>query len=440
MHPSRFMLGKSRRDIDRLIGHRVRSANRHIAGYRKLLAALDLDPARIRDARDLAALPIVSKRMLYDLRPEETLHEAAVPSMLFRTRTSGYTGMPVDIYMSRIEALFRQWQLLRTWQQMTTLPPRFRVADLGGWVADPSGFSLARRGPAVILRISQQLSTRQQRERIESFAPHVVTGPPTALDLLAQEIHDTGSAIASARLVAARGEILFPAVRVSLEEAFGCRVADFYICEEIGVVAAECPADPDVYHINTDTCIVESVNEDGTRVEAGREGRLLLTNLYNYTMPLIRYDIGDRGTCLSEEDGKPCSCGSRRPRMQLIGGRQDDYAYLPNGRRISPRLLGTAVYRAALPQEQDGRIRSLFRGFQAVQDALDHVTIHVIPERGHERVVAQRISQEVRNLHPQLRCTVRVTDRIPREPSGKLKKVICEVRPNRELAQGRADP
>jgi len=114
--------------------------------------------------------------------------------------------------------------------------------------------------------------------------------------------------------------------------------------------------------------------------------------------------------------------------MRLLGGREDDYGFLPDGTRASARLLGTAIYQGGRVPQPDGEIEWLFRGFRATQDALDHLTIEVIPETEDLHRLKTRIEHQLRGVHPLLRCTVVETDDIPREPSGKLRKFICTTR------------
>jgi len=323
--------------------------------------------------------------------------------------------------------VFRRWELIRAWRRMATLPIPLRIADMAGWVDHPAEHAVARRVGASVLRIAQWIPVQRQLELIESFEPHILVGPPTALDLLGRFVHQQRATVGSLKLVASRGETLFEPVRAMLSEAFDCPVADYYSCEEVGVVASECPALPDQLHVNTDACVVETVDEEGNPTPQNREGRILLTNLYNFTMPFIRYDIGDHGTLLPSHDRTPCACGSWRPRMRLVGGRNDEYVFFPDGRRMSPRLLGTAIYRAAVAPKPDGDVAWLFRGFQANQDALDHVTVRVLADEDAMPRLEEAIRRELRNVHAAFRCTIVRTDHIPLEPSGKQKKVKCSI-------------
>ena len=424
----RFKVGKTSEDVDAVVRSVVQSASRHIPAYRRLISDAGVSVADFRGASDLPILPVVKKESVFhDLPLREQMNVRVSIARSVRTNTSGFTGMPISIYMSRAEALFRKLQILLAWRRVAKLPHLLRVADLGNWVAKDAGHETLRRGVIWVLRVSPKLPMNRQTRLVTAFDPHVISGPATALELLGDGVIEEGNRLRSVRLIASRGEVLFKAVREGLERRFGCQVADFYNCEEIGNVAAQCPMNPDVFHVNTDACIVEIVADDGGTAEPGEEGKILLTNLYNCTMPLIRYDMADRGALLSPSMERRCLCGSERPRMRLVGGREDDYVFLPSGRRMSPRLIGTAVYRAAMASDRNGGVRWLFRGFQVTQDAPDHITVRVIPQVGNRGSLERRIAAALNDIDPGFQTTVIRVPELPLEASGKFRKVICKI-------------
>ncbi len=384
MYVRRFKPGKTRADIDAVLRFVIRSAATHIPMYRELLGRSNIDASRVTGISDLPRLPIIGKQAFFQRPLQQQLHAASKASRRVQTATSGFTGFPVSIYMNRAEATFRRAQVLASWRGLARFPLGLKVADLGTWVSVNSGRVFVRRGPISVLRLSIGLRPEEQAALLNRFNPHVISGTPTALDVVARDSAAMEARFPSLRLVATRGEVLFPPVRAGLEDAFGCRVADFYNCEEIGNVASECPKDSTVLHVNTDACILETVDDAGVPTAPGEEGKILLTSLANCTMPLIRYDVGDRGTLLSRPSDGRCICGRHRPRLKLVGGREDDYVFLPTGQRVSPRLVGTAVYRVAMNPQPQGGMQWLFRGFQVTQDALDHMTVRLIPESGME--------------------------------------------------------
>ena len=84
---------------------------------------------------DLPRLPIVEKEWLFrDAESTERLHDHADPVKCQKSETGGYTGLPIVVYMSGAEMLFRRVQLLTEWRRYAALPAVLRVADAGSWV------------------------------------------------------------------------------------------------------------------------------------------------------------------------------------------------------------------------------------------------------------------------------------------------------------------
>jgi phenylacetate-CoA ligase len=423
----RFKPFKTPREIDRCIRATVLSAFDHVPAYRRLLRQSGVDASRVKGLADLPILPALEKQWLFrDPESPDRIHDRIDPSRCVETSTGGYTGLPVRIYLTRAEMLFRRLQLLAEWRRLVHLPAFLRVADVGAWLEDDAEHVRVRRGPVSILRVSNALPIEKQVRLISEFRPHVVSGYPTTAVLLAERWSAAGR---PPRLIATRGEILHPAERATMAEAFGCRVSDFYNCEEIGNVASECPVDPSVLHVNTDVCAIEIVDDEWRPAPPGQEGRILLTSLYNRAMPFIRYFVGDRGTRLAEsrERGRACACGSDRPRMAVVEGRDDDFLIMPDGVRLSPRIVATTVKRNAdAKARQLGRSRLLTK-FQVIQDRPDHVTVKIIREGAWPEDLDGIIESKLRHLHPALHCTFEPVENIPAEPSGKLKKVIRRI-------------
>ncbi len=429
----RFKQRKTLRDVDRILNFLVRSCYRNVAVYRRLLDERRVLPQQIRSVADLPQLPIVEREELFrDGSVRDRVHARAKFAHCVRTSTSGSTGFPLSIYMSRGEALYRRLLLFSAWRRFGQLPFPLRVADVGSWVGSDSGVEIKRRAGASVVRISIALPMERQIELLVRHRPHIISGYPTALEILADALrahalHASPTAL-SPSFVATRGEIAYEATRRSIESAFGCRVADFYNCEEVGNIAWQCPRDPKAYHVNSDACIVEIVDSEGNPLPAGVEGQILVTNLYNCTMPFIRYALHDRGVLLPSSEGR-CACGSQSPRMGILSGRDDDYLYLPSGQRISPRLVATAVTRAFDPLAQERGVDRFFWKFQVVQDACDHLTIRIVPDADRTAAFEEILAPALQSLHPELRCTVDLVDALPHEPSGKFKKVIQAMAP-----------
>jgi phenylacetate-CoA ligase len=116
---------------------------------------------------------------------------------------------------------------------------------------------------------------------------------------------------------------------------FGCRVFNRYGCREVSVIASECPAHRGL-HTMAEGLYVE-IERSGQ--QAGQLGSVLITDLLNYAMPLIRYRIGDVGAWL---DGA-CPCGRGLPRLARVAGRVTDFLVGSDGRLVSGIFLATYV-------------------------------------------------------------------------------------------------
>ncbi len=437
-HLSRFALNKARPDIDRTLRRLVETTYRNVAAYRRAFDEAGVASGEVRGVGDLPKLPILGKEALArPSSPASVLRRGIDLKRCVRVGTSGSTGLPLNVYMSRAEAVYRRVLLWRAWRRLAPLRLPLTVVDVGSWIEAGRTAQIDRRGLVRVVRVSIALPPREQVAIIQRFRPQVISGYPTALDILATE---GGAMACRPTLIACRGEVLDPQTRSVLETAFEARVADFYNAEEIGNIAWECPLDPTVLHVNTDGCVVEIVDDAGHRVPDGIEGRIVVTNLCNETMPFIRYDLDDRGSFLTRSDGV-CGCGSTAPRLRVVSGRDDDYVVLPDGRRISPRLLATTVNRAFSGLSPLGGFDRHFRRFRITQDRVNHVRIEIVPEPGPMsglRPVSDLrpapdftavIAPALEKLHPALRCTVDVVEHLDLGPSGKYRKVVSTIAP-----------
>jgi phenylacetate-CoA ligase len=173
--------------------------------------------------------------------------------------------------------------------------------------------------------------------RINDYRPYVVKALPIFLYVLALHIQEK-------RCKAPRipgglmpmGSSTTPRMKAVIESAFDCPVHEDYGCSEVGAIAAEC-GNRNGLHPFTGLVYLEVVR-DGRPATGGQLGRVLITDLFNYAMPLIRYDIGDIG--LLRE--RPCPCGVRKPHLELHG-RIQDTVLAPDGRILTPDEITDAI-------------------------------------------------------------------------------------------------
>jgi phenylacetate-CoA ligase len=154
------------------------------------------------------------------------------------------------------------------------------------------------------------------------------------------------------------------------------------------------------------------VNE-GLHVEPGESGELVITNLYFYAMPFIRYSVGDMGILSAEE----CSCGRGLPLMRAIEGRDVDFIVLADGRRVSPYLLTCAI------EDIPGILR-----YQIVQETSREITVCFIKGEDYDADAAPAIESNCRNvLGEDVAVSSRIVDELSHDKSGKFSVVISKV-------------
>ena len=383
----------------------------------------------------LAALPTLTKATLMDgldaalgdprLRGRDLrahLHDAEPLLGEYRIMaSSGSTGTPSLYVYAREDWTGIIAQFLRYNELCGMRPrvPRLRVAAIGA----PSLASMTQRvaqsvdvGLHRVLRCSVTDPLPRLVEALNAFRPDVLNAYPSIAALLADE-QLSGRLRIAPQFVSTSSELRTPAMTERIERAFGVRPFDLYGTTE-GLWGVECEQH-DGIHLFEDWCIVENVDAGGQPVPDGHPGeRLLLTNLFNRTLPMIRFEVSDVVTL----DRTPCACGRTLPRLQAVHGRLDDVLQLPGrGDATVPVHPTQFSLVSADPAVREFQVRQ--RGGRIVlRLALRDGGDAGAPER-----IAQAVAARLRALgveRPDV--TAEATDAIERTAAGKLPLVIRE--------------
>lgn len=129
--------------------------------------------------------------------------------------------------------------------------------------------------------------------------------------------------------------MLYDFMRQKIETIFGCKIYNHYGSREVSSIATECSAH-DGLHILSDFNFVEIINSEGIACEDGEIGEVVITTLTNFSMPLIRYRIGDLA---KKQVYAKCICGVNYPKLKEINGRTSDNFYTSKGETISGEFL-----------------------------------------------------------------------------------------------------
>jgi phenylacetate-coenzyme A ligase PaaK-like adenylate-forming protein len=168
---------------------------------------------------------------------------------------------------------------------------------------------------------------------LTAVRPEILAGYPSALHQLALEASAGRLRLAPDQVVVF-GEPLLPEQRAALEQAWSASVHNWWGTSEANVIGASCGRSGGL-HLHDDLYVVEPVTATGTPAATGeRSAGLLLTNLVNPLLPLLRYEISDEVTVL---DG-PCPCGSTLRRVDDVQGRAEEGFRYPDGTVVHPHV------------------------------------------------------------------------------------------------------
>ncbi len=319
--------------LRRLLEH----AAAHSPFYRRRFGGRTPRPA------DLASLEPVRKEEILGAQFDEALTvpgltKARAREMLGSARrtpfvvatTSGSSGEPALYPFSRAEWIegmafqIRAATLLKpagwTWARALWERPRTALV----FTHHPIHVSTRLRqsytlGLAPTLSLAAGSPVASQIADLAAFQPSILGGYPSALGLLAQAQLD-GRLSIHPFLVVTGGETLTAPARARLRRAFGVEPHDVYGLTETLLVAVECREHCGM-HIFEDAVLVEVVDKNGRVLPPGEQGEaVLLTNLFNRTLPLIRYEVGDLLTVTDE----PCPCGLPFRRILSVLGRREE--------------------------------------------------------------------------------------------------------------------
>lgn len=246
--------------------------------------------------------------------------------------TSGSTGTPMRVFRGTRNILFtraislhyhlchqRDFSLSNA--SIMTLPSSANN-NIGNWASN------IKTGPGYALDISQ--NTDVLWRRLIEIQPHYIQTHPSTLKRLLEISREKNQSLENLKEVRTFGEILEPAIRKLCGQLWQVPLADNYSCEEVATMAFTCKGKQH-YHPVNDNLYLEIVDADGNRSAPGQVGRILVTQLKNMVMPLLRYELGDMGVW-----GTHCDCGRHLPVIERIEGRKRNLVILPDGNTFHP--------------------------------------------------------------------------------------------------------
>lgn len=302
--------------------------------YTQLFDDYGFKPFKMNSFSDFKRLPFLTKDIIRD-NTDNLIAKGIDKNRLLRLKTSGTTGQPLLVYAGNKRRSAGMAARLRmfSWWGADIWDKRVRLRGL------PARFSSKERINIFLtylmnIRILNAFDmTEKNMERyaniIKKFRPKVLIGYLDAIYILARFIRKRKIKLdhASLKVIFSEADTLFDFQKKIIQDAFGCQVTTNYGAMEGGSIAMECPQRN--MHILSDNVFLELVKGEKEAL-LGEEGEVVVTNFYNYAMPIIRYKQDDVATF----SDAGCSCGRTFPVMKSLKGRKIDFIVLPGGRLI----------------------------------------------------------------------------------------------------------
>lgn len=391
----------------------LRYADENVPYYHRLFKRVSFDPAAFRSVEELQRLPIMTK---------ETVRQHYVDLISNRIgrmphleeSTGGSTGTPMKYLISQRDRMLAGALLYRGWGYAG-----YRLGDrmviLAGSSLGVTPKKVVATAAHELFRNIRKLSTLSMGERemrsyaaiINEFRPAFVRGYASSVYAFARWARDNDVRLHQPRAAFTTSEKLYPRMRDTIREAFGCDVFDGYGLYDGGLSAFECPEHAGM-HVDTERSLLEVVDADGRPVGEGR-GRIIATSLQNFAMPLIRYDTNDIGRLGADA----CPCGRPYQLLKEVCGRSGDILYTPEGKAVHSLLF--AYIFDELPWVTE---------YQVVQERLDRITIRLRPAPGFEEGKLDDVRAKIRRHSGAWDVDFRIVDRIEKTQAGKYKYII----------------
>jgi phenylacetate-CoA ligase len=389
----------------------LRHAYATVPFYRRTWAAAGVHPDDVKSLDDIRHFPIVTKT---DIRKHaaEMLSEAYRGANLRTKTTSGSTGVPLVIKLDERGAQWKAGCVLRA-DEWSGWRLGQRVAKVWG---NPEYRHFGLRGRFTNHFVDRAIyldTINLTEDRIREFVaavrrhrPGLVFGHAHSLYMLACVLSKSGISDIRPNGIISTAMPLHDYQRKAIEQALGVPVTNRYGCEEVSLIACQCERHRGL-HVAAESVFVEVKG-------AGPTGPLLVTDLSNFAMPLIRYQIGDVAT-LSDS---PCGCGRGLPVLEKVEGRDADYVVTPTGSLISGISLteNFAVLIKGAAQ------------VQIIQETVTHLRVRMVRDPIWDAESERQIRELVlKTFGPTMTYDLEFVDLIPQEPSGKYRFCVSKV-------------
>lgn len=332
-----------RRQADR-VRRMVRFAFRTVPYYRETSRRLGLTAAAIRDASDLARLPLLEREQIQ--RDPEYFCSMTVPRRdLLVISSGGSCGAPRRV-MHDPRGVFENaahgerersiWIPIigraSGYRELVIVPPNGTTLKVQQYCRE---HGLYPRGVGIEREYASLLDPPEATvQHVNAFKPHVLHSYGSHLAILFGHLARTGRTMHRPAVVTYTSDSLPPTMRELIEERFGIPVFTTYQAVEAFKIGFECERHRGL-HLNIDLYPLRVVDGGDRDLPPGESGEVIVSNLVNHGMVLLNYRLGDIVTLLPDR----CECGRSLPLLSYPEGRSDDLIELASGRILHPQAV-----------------------------------------------------------------------------------------------------
>lgn len=348
----------------------LKHAYNHTEYYKKLFDSCDVKLSDIHNDHNLLKnLPLLSKKIIME-NQDKLIARNFDKKDLLPTSTGGSTGVPLNFYRDKQCVFKRKAQEL--------FFDKWMGCDIGDKVAL---FVASRHSPKGLKGFKSRIRNATSDRilafdpsriniaymeafflELRKFKPKIIKCFPNSLYIFAKFLKNKGVDDFNINVISCTGETLHDYQRKLFEEVFKCQVFEKYGTFESGIIACEC-SQHEGMHIFLDGAFIEFVNDKSGVANPGELANIVVTDLFNFGMPFIRYKIGDVGIYTSDR----CRCGSQLPMIKKLCGRDRDILVDNNGNPKPGYLFVEIFNKNRIPGQ-----------FQVIQNDFNVVNINIV--------------------------------------------------------------
>jgi len=388
-------------------------AYKNVPYYHRIFKEIGLVNDEIVDFSKFFKIPLLTKEKI---RNEEILSKDYTTRKIYHTSTGGSTGEPIK---------FLQDNNYRKWKNATNKYYYQDILDIDEvkskkiilWGSERDLFtgSIGLKTKMNIWSTNTKFlnSYRMTEENMESYIkiinsykPDLIRGYTGPLYALCRYAEKKNTPIISPKILICSAETLTDEMRQKIETVFGTKLYNFYGSREVASIAGECKYG--LMHIFLFNNYVEILDNRNRPVKSGIEGRVIVTNLHNYSMPFIRYEIGDMAILGPAR----CKCGSLLPTLKNVTGRITDH-FLKEDGTVIPAEFFISFFGVFWN-------KGLINKFQVIQEDYKKIRILVVPAGNIDRSEKKFIEDKIKIVMGE-DCDIvwDFVDNIPKTKSGK---------------------